>query len=92
MQNLTALVLLAGSIFILIAGIGIVKLPNTLCRAHALSKAGTLGIGLLLISLFGVIGTYAAAIKISSVILFNLITIPLAGHIFARYAIRKYCE
>jgi multicomponent Na+:H+ antiporter subunit G len=88
-QLLQGLILLTGSAFILIAGIGLVKLPDTLCRAHALSKAGTLGISLVLIALFGVIGTFAAGAKILAVICFNFITIPLSGHIFARYAIQK---
>ncbi|MBN4066689.1 monovalent cation/H(+) antiporter subunit G [Simkania negevensis] len=90
MHILYGLVLLAGSLFILIGGIGIVKLPDTICRAHALSKAGTLGIGLVLLACLGMIGTYEAAAKILIAICFNFITIPLSGHIFARYAIRQH--
>ena len=90
MQILCGLAIIAGSLFILIAGIGIVKLPDTLCRAHALSKAGTLGIGLILMAFLVIIGTYGTAAKILIVICFNLITIPLSGHIFARYAIIKH--
>ncbi len=88
-QLLQGLILLTGSAFILLSGIGIVKFPDTLCRAHALSKAGTLGISLVLIALFGIIGTLTAGIKILAVICFNFITIPLSGHIFARYAIQQ---
>ncbi|MCB1135685.1 MAG: monovalent cation/H(+) antiporter subunit G [Chlamydiia bacterium] len=78
--------ILLGAFFILTAGVGLVRLPGALCRAHALSKAATLGLSLLLLPLYGVIGTLAAGIKVSCVIVFHVMTLPLAGHIFASYA------
>lgn len=83
-----AFFLLIGSGFILTAGVGILRLPDILCRSHALSKALNLGIALILIALFWVIGTFAAGIKVFLAVLFQLITIPIAGHIFALYAYR----
>ncbi len=39
---------LVGALFVLLSAIGIVRLPDVLARLHALSKASTLGILLLL--------------------------------------------
>ncbi len=55
-EILIAILLLAGSVFILIAAIGILRLPDVLCRAHALTKAMTLGIALLLLGLLFALG------------------------------------
>ncbi|MCH1430077.1 MAG: hypothetical protein GWP59_03210 [Chlamydiales bacterium] len=91
-QLLFGIVQFIGSAFILVAGIGMIRLPDTLSRAHALSKAATLGISLILIALFAYIGTFTAGAKILAAICFNFITIPLSGHIFARYAIEEAPE
>ena len=45
-----ALLLLIGTIFTLVAGIGLIKLDNTMSRLHAPTKAGTVGIGAFLVA------------------------------------------
>ena len=45
---LTGLLMLLGSIFCLVASVGIVRLPDALTRMHAATKTGTLGTGLLI--------------------------------------------
>ncbi len=42
--------LIVGAIFTLVAGIGLLKLNNSMSRLHAPTKAGTLGIGSLLVA------------------------------------------
>lgn len=79
----------AGALFILIACIGINNLPDVLCRAHALSKALTLGIILMLLGLAFHVGLGQASFKIFLAIAFQLFTIPVAAHLFALLAYRK---
>lgn len=51
LQEISALILAAvGVIFMLISGIGLLRLPNVLARMHAAGKASTVGIGCLLLS------------------------------------------
>lgn len=88
---LTPTLLLTGSGFIFIAGLGILRFPTTLSQAHPLSKVVTLGINLILIATAYSLGGFLTSLKIACIILFHFITIPLAGHIFARYA-AKYEE
>jgi len=89
MGNVITIVFLSfGLFFVFVGSLGVLRLPDALCRAHALSKAITLGMSLMLIGLWIQIGTLLAAVKIFFAILFLFFTIPLAGHIFALYAVR----
>ena len=45
---LIALLVIMGCLFCLLAAVGLVRLPDTLIRMHAATKAGTLGAGLIL--------------------------------------------
>ena len=47
---LTALLLVFGSLFSFVAALGMLRLPDTVIRMHAATKAGTLGAGLILIA------------------------------------------
>jgi multicomponent Na+:H+ antiporter subunit G len=48
-HDLGEIALLVGSLLILIAAVGVVRLPDTLTRMHALSKASTLGVAIALL-------------------------------------------
>jgi multicomponent Na+:H+ antiporter subunit G len=85
-EFITAFFLVLGSIFIFIGALGILKFPNALMRAHALSKAMLLGISLVLLALIPSLETYAEVIKVLLAIGFLILTIPIAGHIFALYS------
>lgn len=84
-ELLTAFLLISGVVFILIANIGIVIMPDAITRAHALSKAVTLGILLMLIGLWTHLGTEVAGLKILLAILFQFFTIPISSHLFVYY-------
>ncbi|MBB65841.1 MAG: cation:proton antiporter [Waddliaceae bacterium] len=82
------ILLLAGTVLIFIGGVGLVRLPDLLCRTHALSKAVLLGLTLMLIALLFQLGTAYATMKILIIIVFHCVTLPIAGQIFATYAAR----
>lgn len=78
----------AGCFFLLVAGVGILKFPDAYCRAHALGKAMTLGVIFLLLAL----GFFVEAVawwKVALGIGFQLVTIPVASHLFCLVAYRK---
>ncbi len=79
---------LLGGFFALVAGIGILRLPDVLTRMHASTKAGTLGSALLLTGAAVVFGDLAVTAKVVLTILFLLLTAPLAGHMIGRAAVR----
>ena len=43
--------LILGSLFALIAAIGVVRMPDIYCRMHAATKAGAFGVSLILLAL-----------------------------------------
>lgn len=84
-EALTAFCLLSGVAFILIASLGILIMPDVLCRSHALSKGATLGLLLMLIGLSIHLGAEAVGLKTLLALLFQFTTIPLGGHLFIYY-------
>lgn len=82
------LFLTVGLVFLVIAGIGVARLPDALQRMHASTKAGTLG------ATFSVVGAALLLpdISLSSVgftILFLLLTLPVAAQLLARAAYKS---
>ncbi|MCC5807220.1 MAG: monovalent cation/H(+) antiporter subunit G [Opitutales bacterium] len=87
-DTLVAALILLGCFVLLVAAIGIVRLPDVYCRSHALGKGMTLGISLLLLALWLHLGTDAAGIKVPLAIGFLFATIPVASHLLSRVAYR----
>ena len=85
---LSACVLLGG-FFAFVAGLGLLRLPDVLIRMHATTKAGTLASGLIMLPVavgFGDAPTVARAVAI---IVFLLLTAPVAAHMIGRAAFRS---
>ena len=82
------LFLVAGGFFMLVAGVGIIKFPDAYCRAHALGKAMTLGIMFILIAM-GLLLDDLSWSKVLVGIGFQLVTIPVASHLFCLAAYRR---
>lgn len=88
-ELLASLLLLLGAGFVLVAAIGLVRLPDVLCRSHAVAKASTLGIFAMLLGLWVELGVAAAGLKILLVIAFQVTTIPAAAHLVSLLARQK---
>mgnify|MGYP006275619875 FL=1 len=86
MSILVSACLLIGGGFVLVAAIGLVRLPDLLMRMHAATKAGTLGAGLLLAAVAFSIPGDGVAVKAVATIVFLLLTAPIASHVIARSA------
>jgi len=86
---LTVVFLVFGSIWILIASIGLVRLPDLLCRSHAMGKAMTLGITMVLLAVGLHLELEDAGLKVFLAILFQFLTIPVASHLLSLLAYRK---
>lgn len=80
--------LLAGAFFLLVASVGIIRLPDFFTRIHAVGKGDTLGILLSLGGLCMYEGWTLNTAKLLLAFLFVSITNPVASHALARAAIR----
>ena len=69
-----------------VASIGIIRLPDLYCRMQAASKAGTLGVALLVLAVAVYFNTIAFWTLAATIVVFLLLTAPIAGHLIARSA------
>lgn len=88
MIYLGCLLLLLGSVFTLLAAVGILRLPDLLTRMHAASKAGVVGGGLILLAVALVSFDGAIALRAIIGVAFLLLTTPIAAHLLARASYR----
>lgn len=75
--------MLFGVAFLLIAAIGVIRLPDALQRMHSATKAGTLGTALLLLGV-ALSGTVEAGFTVGLTIFFLLVTLPIGAQLLAR--------
>jgi len=77
----------AGALFLLIAGIGILRLPDVFTRMHAAGIGDTLGAGLILAGLMFQGGFSLVTVKLVFVLILLLMTSPTATHALAKAAL-----
>lgn len=85
---IVSLFVLAGGVFALAAGLGVLRLPDLLTRMHASTKAGTLGSGLILVAVAVAFAEGTVIARAVAAIMFLLLTAPVAAHLIGRAAFR----
>lgn len=86
-QQIASVVLLAvGVVFLLGGTIGLIRLPDLYCRAHAVSKCDSAGAGSLLLGLMLHDGVAFADLKLLLLVLLILLSSPTTAHALARAA------
>lgn len=78
-----------GALFMLIAGIGIIRLPDFYIRMSAITKAGTIGIGFIALGISIHFNDIPIAGKSFVIVSFILLTSPVAAHIISRAAFHQ---
>jgi len=78
--------LLAGSFFCIVGGIGLIRLPDFFARIHGAGITDTLGAGLVLAGLMVQAGLTLVTVKLVMVVVILLLTGPTATHAVARAA------
>ena len=78
--------MLLGVFLILIAGIGLLRLPDLYIRMSAATKAATLGLGLILLGALIFFGELGVASRTVATIVFVLLTAPVSAHMIGRAA------
>ena len=79
----------AGSILVLIGGIGLVRLPDFYTRIHAAGITDTMGSWLILVGLMFAAGWTLVTAKLIMLLLFLAITSPLSSHALAKAAFMR---
>jgi multicomponent Na+:H+ antiporter subunit G len=77
----------AGGVFVLIGGIGALRMPNLYTRMHAASVTDTMGAILVLTGIMFQAGLSLATIKLGAILIFLLITSPTSSYALASAAL-----
>ena len=77
-----------GIALMVVAGLGLLRMPDLPTRMHASSKAGTLGAALVLLAVALHFGEAAITVRALLICAFLLLTAPVASHVIARAAYR----
>ncbi len=78
--------MLAGSFFVFVGGVGALRMPDFYTRMHAASLTDTLGTILILSGVILQAGLTLAAIKLAAIMVFLLLTCPTAAYALANAA------
>ncbi|EJI86587.1 monovalent cation/proton antiporter, MnhG/PhaG subunit [Alishewanella aestuarii B11] len=83
-ELLAAIFLLAGCLFMLVAALGVFRMPDLLTRMHATTKSGVLGAGLIMCAVMLFFGESSVTLKALAVMAFTTLTSPIAAHTIGR--------
>ena len=73
-----------GALFILLAAIGLVRMPDLYLRISVTTKAATLGVGLLLLGTVIYFSEVSTTTRAIAIIFFLLLTAPIGAHLLGR--------
>ncbi len=73
-----------GALFILLAAIGIVRMPDLYLRISVTTKAATLGIGLVLAGAALYFNDFSVTSRVLAIIFFLFLTAPVGAHMIGR--------
>ncbi len=85
-ELITSVLLLIGAAFVLVGGIGLVRLPDFFARLHAPTKASTLGIGAMLLasSIHFSLSEGELSLHELLILAFLFITAPISAHLLCK--------
>lgn len=81
---LAGLLLLSGGALTLLAGVGVLRMEDVFVRMHASTKAGTLGLGLVVAAMALSSGSATMIEKAIALFLLVLATVPVSAHLVGR--------
>jgi multicomponent Na+:H+ antiporter subunit G len=76
--------ILIGASFLLLAAVGMLRMPDLFTRMQAASKASTLGIGCVLLALAFHFPGISVNIRVVATIVFFFLTAPITAHLVGR--------
>ena len=83
-EILSSTLLIIGAMFALLAGAGVVRMPDLFTRMQAATKASTLGIGCIVVAVAIHFGELAITTRALAIVIFVFLTAPVAAHMIAR--------
>ena len=86
-DGLSALLLLTGGFFVIVGGVGLLRMPDLFTRMHAVGITDTIGTGLILVGLTLQSDDWLVTVKLLLILYFLVFTNPTSTHAVARSAL-----
>lgn len=86
LEAATSLLILVGAVLMLVAGLGITRMPDLFLRMSATTKVATLGLGTILLAVIIYFEDLVATSHALATMLFVFLSAPVAAHIIGRAA------
>lgn len=83
-EVVVSVLLLAGASFMVLAAVGVLRLPDLPTRMHATTKAGALGAMLTMVGVAFYFADSTVVARAIAIIVFILLTAPIAAHVIGR--------
>lgn len=88
-EILSGVCVFLGGAFIFIASIGVLRMPDVYTRIHCSTKAGTLGVGLILLSIALYFRTGEVITRSVATIFFIVLTAPVSAQVIGMVAYKS---
>lgn len=85
-ELLVLILILGGALFMALAGLGMLRMPDLFLRMSSTAKAGTLGAGLILLGAAIHFDEFSISTRAIAIIIFLFLTAPVAAHMIGRAA------
>lgn len=83
-ETISNVLMLTGTTFLLLAAVGVVRMPDLFMRMQSASKASTLGIACVLLALAFHFPGVSVNIRVVGTITFFFLTAPITAHLIGR--------
>lgn len=84
MTLISTILIFVGIFFVIVAGIGLVRMPDLYLRMSASTKAATLGLGLIVLGTAVYFNELTVTSRALAIIFFMLLTAPVSAHMIGR--------
>lgn len=85
-ESISLVLLFLGAVFMLLASIGLARMPDVLMRLHSTTKSTTLGFGLIMLGVALTFDDFAIGVRAFAIVIFMFSTAPVAAHMIGRAA------
>lgn len=85
-EALTIVLMFIGAVFMLLAAVGLIRMPDLFTRMQAATKGAALGAGCSLLGVAVYFGTLEITTRVLLIVAFIFLTAPVAAHMIARAA------
>lgn len=86
LELVSFVLMIVGAVFLFLAAVGLVRMPDVFLRMSSATKGATLGVGATMLAAALYFGDLAISVQAVATVAFVLLTAPVAAHMIGRAA------